>query len=111
MWRHLRAHTLHREEVALMRLSELLRAFPFEVRGAGDPEIRGVTHDSRTVEPGELYAALVGQRFDGRTFAADAVARGAVAVAGPLPENGPPAGLRVPWVVVDDPRAILGPFA
>jgi UDP-N-acetylmuramoyl-L-alanyl-D-glutamate--2,6-diaminopimelate ligase len=95
-----------------MRLSELLRAFPFEVQGAGepdvDPEIRGVTHDSRTVEPGDLYVAVVGQRFDGRAFAADAVGRGAVAVAGPLPAG---AGLGVPWLAVDDPRSILGPFA
>jgi UDP-N-acetylmuramoyl-L-alanyl-D-glutamate--2,6-diaminopimelate ligase len=55
--------------------------------------------------------ALVGQRFDGRAFARQAIEKGAVAVAGPLPEGGRPAGLGVPWVAVDDPRALLGPLA
>jgi UDP-N-acetylmuramoyl-L-alanyl-D-glutamate--2,6-diaminopimelate ligase len=45
-----------------------------------DPDIRGLTADSRAVEPGFLFAALVGAHFDGRCFAGDAVARGAVAI-------------------------------
>jgi UDP-N-acetylmuramoyl-L-alanyl-D-glutamate--2,6-diaminopimelate ligase len=73
-----------------------------------DPEVTGVAHDSRTVEPGDLFVAIVGERFDGRIFAAEAVARGAVAVAGP---GEPPPGLTVPWIAVDDPRALLGPLA
>ncbi|HEY2736955.1 MAG TPA: Mur ligase domain-containing protein, partial [Thermoanaerobaculia bacterium] len=81
-----------------MRLSELIAEIPsLRVDRIGaesaDPEISGVTHDSRTVEPGDLYVALVGQRFDGRDFARDAVARGAVAV------------------VVDETRALLAPLA
>ncbi len=84
-----------------MRLSELIAEIPalrierVDRIGAesADPEITGVTHDSRTVEPGDLYVALVGQRFDGRDFARDAVARGAVAV------------------VVDETRALLAPLA
>jgi UDP-N-acetylmuramoyl-L-alanyl-D-glutamate--2,6-diaminopimelate ligase len=91
-----------------MRLSELLEGLGFTVPGT-DPEIRGVAHDSRTVEPGDLFVALVGQRFDGRTFARDAVARGAVAVIGPLPPD--PLVLGVPWVEAAEPRALLGPLA
>ena len=45
-----------------------------------DLEIVGLTADSRKVEPGFLFAALPGTRQDGRNFAADAVARGAVAI-------------------------------
>jgi UDP-N-acetylmuramoyl-L-alanyl-D-glutamate--2,6-diaminopimelate ligase len=45
-----------------------------------DPEIAGLTADSRKVRSGYLFAALPGTRLDGRTFAADAVARGAVAI-------------------------------
>ena len=45
-----------------------------------DPEIVGLTADSRAVEPGFLFAALPGTRQDGRSFAADAVARGAAAI-------------------------------
>ena len=98
-----------------MLLSELIGEIPLAVRAAGlpsgDPVITGVSHDSRTVEPGDLYVALVGQRFDGRTFARDAVAQGAVAVAGTLPASGPLPGIGVPWVSVDDARAALGPLA
>jgi UDP-N-acetylmuramoyl-L-alanyl-D-glutamate--2,6-diaminopimelate ligase len=95
-----------------MRLSELTALLGLCVDAIGaDPEISGVTHDSRAVEPGDLYAALVGRRFDGRAFARDAVARGAAAVTGPLPAEGPPAGLGVPWVIAEEPRALLGPLA
>jgi UDP-N-acetylmuramoyl-tripeptide--D-alanyl-D-alanine ligase len=37
----------------------------------------GVSTDSRTVAPGDLYVALLGERFDGHEFVADALARGA----------------------------------
>jgi UDP-N-acetylmuramoyl-L-alanyl-D-glutamate--2,6-diaminopimelate ligase len=46
----------------------------------GNPEIAGITADSRAIRPGFLFAALPGTRFDGRLFAGDAVARGAVAI-------------------------------
>jgi UDP-N-acetylmuramoyl-L-alanyl-D-glutamate--2,6-diaminopimelate ligase len=48
--------------------------------GSNDPEIVGLTADSRNVQPGFLFAALPGTRQDGRSFAADAIARGAVAI-------------------------------
>jgi UDP-N-acetylmuramoyl-L-alanyl-D-glutamate--2,6-diaminopimelate ligase len=84
-----------------MRLSEVLEVLPM-----ADPEITGVAHDSRTVEPGDLFVALVGQRFDGRAFAPAAVEKGAVAVVGPGP-----ATVEVPWLPVEDPRSVLGPLA
>ena len=93
-----------------MRLSEATMAVPAlsSATLAADPEVTGVAHDSRAVEPGDLFVALVGQRFDGRAFASAAVGRGAVAVAGPNPA---PAGLTVPWVPVADPRSVLGPLS
>ena len=42
-------------------------------------EARGVSIDSRTVRPGDLFVALSGPRFDGHDFVADALARGAAA--------------------------------
>ncbi len=45
-----------------------------------DPEIVGLTADSRQVRPGFLFAALRGAQQDGRAFAAEAVAKGAVAI-------------------------------
>jgi len=46
----------------------------------GDPEILGLTADSRAVEPGFLFAALPGVKVHGREFIAEAVKRGAVAL-------------------------------
>ena len=45
-----------------------------------DPEIVGLTADSRQVRPGFLFAALRGAQRDGRAFAGEAVAQGAVAI-------------------------------
>lgn len=64
-----------------------------------DPEIAGVTADSRKVKPGYLFAALPGSRADGATFAARAVEAGAVAV---LADHD--LGLSVPTIVCRDPR-------
>ena len=62
-----------------MKLTELIASVPAST-GLNDPEIVGLTADSRTVQPGFLFAALSGTQRDGRSFAADATARGAVAI-------------------------------
>lgn len=41
---------------------------------------RRIITDSRAVEPGDVFIALRGDRFDAHDFAADVIARGAVAV-------------------------------
>ena len=46
-----------------------------------DPLIRELTLDSRLVRPGDLFLAVPGARVDGRRHIADALARGAAAVA------------------------------
>ena len=46
----------------------------------GDPEIRGLTSDSRDVKPGYLFAALSGVHESGRRHLGDALARGAAAI-------------------------------
>ncbi len=93
-----------------MRLSELVRGLAIFGDPRADPEVTGVTHDSRTVAPGDLFVAFAGQRFDGRAFAEAAVAKGAVAVVGPESGETVP-GLSVPWLTTADPRAVLGPLA
>jgi UDP-N-acetylmuramoyl-L-alanyl-D-glutamate--2,6-diaminopimelate ligase len=64
-----------------------------------DPQIAGVTADSRKVRPGFLFAALPGSKVDGTTFAAKAVEDGAAAVIASRD-----LGLSVPTIVVSDPR-------
>ncbi|HEY2177367.1 MAG TPA: Mur ligase family protein, partial [Caulobacteraceae bacterium] len=67
---------------------------------AVDPEITGVTADSRRVRPGFLFAALPGSKSDGRTFVPAALHAGAAAIlAG---EDMP--GLTAPLVRSTDPR-------
>jgi UDP-N-acetylmuramoyl-L-alanyl-D-glutamate--2,6-diaminopimelate ligase len=81
---------------------------------AGDPAsqvaVTGVTLDSRAVLPGDLYAALPGARAHGADFAGQAAAAGAVAVltdrTGVDRMTG--AGVALPAVVVEQPRAVLG---
>jgi UDP-N-acetylmuramoyl-L-alanyl-D-glutamate--2,6-diaminopimelate ligase len=66
---------------------------------AVDPQIEGVTADSRKVKPGYLFAALPGSRADGAAFAAGAVQAGAAAV---IADHD--LGLSAPTVATPDPR-------
>ncbi len=81
---------------------------------AADVEIMGISLNSRTVEPGDLYVALPGASRHGADFASDAIAAGAVAV---LTDD---AGARllavsadtpVPVLVVGNPRNEVGPLS
>ena len=67
---------------------------------AQDPEIEGVTADSRKVKPGFLFAALPGAKANGRDFAGKAVSAGAAAIL--AAEDMP--GMGVPVIVTPDPR-------
>lgn len=93
-------------------LSRLLAALddPVRPRGIGDPIVRGISHDTRTLAAGDLYVALPGARSDGARFIAEAVARGAAAV---LTDGADPAGpiAGVPVVVVADVRRALSRVA
>ncbi len=73
--------------------------------------LTGITHDSRSVRPGDLYAALPGSRVHGARFCEDAAAAGAVAVL--TDQSGRSAAVRsgLPVFVVADPRARLGEVA
>ena len=62
-----------------MRLSTLLAGLT-DALLVHDPEIVGITLDSRAVQPGWLFIAVPGARTDGRAYIAGAYARGAVAV-------------------------------
>ncbi len=98
-------------------LAELAELLGVGLRGPGDPltlsgvTVSGVTHDSRRVRPGDLYAALPGGHHHGADFCPDAAQAGAVAV---LTDPGGRAAARrcgLPVLVVADPRARLGEVA
>ncbi len=64
-----------------MRLSDLARGGGAVLEGNGDVEIMGIAYDSRRVEPGDLFVAVEGLHVDGHAYVADAVAKGAAAIA------------------------------
>jgi len=65
----------------MLTLIELAQLVPdAALLGDGTARITGVSIDSRSVAPGELFVALHGDRFDGHEFIEAALARGAAAV-------------------------------
>ena len=90
----------------MMRLSEAASMLGVPFAGP-DAEVLRVSTDSRTIRPGDLFIALRGEKFDGGTFAAQALQQGAAGVvldAVQAPDI--TAALRV-----DDPRLALGRLA
>jgi len=77
-----------------------------------DVVLQGVTHDSRAVRPGDLYAALPGAHAHGAAFTAAAVAAGAAAVLTDAAGAAMLAGaVTVPVVVTEGPRRDLAQVA
>ncbi|MEJ6024183.1 UDP-N-acetylmuramoyl-tripeptide--D-alanyl-D-alanine ligase [Ramlibacter sp. PS4R-6] len=77
------------------------------VSGAGGTTFTRVHSDTRTLQPGDLFVALKGERFDANDFLADAQAKGAVAA---LAHRGRlPAGM--PGLEVDETKLALGQLA
>lgn len=78
---------------------------------ASSAEVTGITHDSRTVRPGDLYAALPGARMHGADFVTQAAGLGAVAVLTDPTGADRAAATGLPVLVVDDPRGRMGELA
>jgi UDP-N-acetylmuramoyl-L-alanyl-D-glutamate--2,6-diaminopimelate ligase len=84
------------------------------LRGELSPDLAGINvtgleYDSRRVEKDYLFFAFPGSRADGRSFAADALARGACAVVSDMP---PPAGFTgAPWIHAEHGRQALATAA
>ena len=62
-----------------------------------------MTIDSRQVEPGSLYIAIVGERFDGHDFIEDCYQKGAVCVVSHKELD-----TQNPYILVEDTRLALG---
>ncbi|WP_394826413.1 UDP-N-acetylmuramoyl-L-alanyl-D-glutamate--2,6-diaminopimelate ligase [Pendulispora albinea] len=89
-----------------LRLAEMAREIPGQVDIVGDPEVRvyGVRHDSRRVEPGDLFVARHGAHADGTRFIPQAEERGAAAIMVERRHVDADAGsiANVPHILVDD---------
>jgi len=88
----------------LERLAAALE--PLEVLGPASVEVGDLAYDARAVSDGALFFCVPGSRADGHDFAAEAVARGAVALVVERPLE-----LPVPQLVVADARAAMAPAA
>ncbi len=97
----------------MMRISQAAHALGARFSG-NDAEFGGVSTDTRSIKPGDLFVALKGERYDGHAFVARAAAAGAAAA---LVEE---AGLRIedrglsaqiPLLVVDSTLKALGKLA
>lgn len=63
-----------------MRLSTLIKDLKIVSFRGGDPEIKGISSNSKQVREGYLFVAIKGEKDDGHRFIGEAIKRGAVAV-------------------------------
>jgi UDP-N-acetylmuramoyl-tripeptide--D-alanyl-D-alanine ligase len=76
--------------------------------GDGETLLARVHTDTRSLQPGDLFVALKGERFDANDFLAQAVASGAAAA---IAHPGRLAEAGLPGIEVDDSLAALGALA
>lgn len=68
-------------------------------------QLSGVCIDSRKVSYGNLYIPVIGERFDGHTFASQAIERGALAILWQKDHPNPPRNTAV--ILVEDTKQAL----
>src|SRR5688572_23731021 len=77
-----------------------------DLPGTADLEFTAVSTDSRSIEPGALFLALKGERFDGHAYLADVAGKGVrAAVVSMVPPNAPST---LTYYQVADTTAALG---
>ena len=81
------------------RLAATARRLKVPLQGADARYLRVVT-DTRAVQPGDLFVALKGERFDAHDFVAEAAAKGAVAALVSSQVSAPIAQLVVPDTLI-----------
>jgi len=92
-------------------LSDLTKADRNVYAVGPDPQIQGLTADSRNVKPGYLFAALPGYELDGREFITDAISNGAAAILAPQDTILPSEIDAIPVIKVENPRRSLALFS
>ncbi|AIA03073.1 UDP-N-acetylmuramoyl-L-alanyl-D-glutamate--2,6-diaminopimelate ligase [Streptomyces noursei] len=100
------------EEVRPTPLADLARQLAIPVPDGSDAvRVTGITHDSRAVRPGDVYAALPGARLHGADFVAQAADLGAAAILTDPSGAERAAATGLPVLVVDHPRGRMGALA
>lgn len=96
---------------ATFTLQEVLTATGGRLAGSGCHAVfAGISTDTRTLQPGQLFIALSGERFDGHEYIPAALQKGAAGIiaASGKPLNGT---TEVPWIEVISPLAALQALA
>lgn len=88
-----------------LRLSDITEEIGASLLG-NDAVLRGVSVDTRTLKPDDVFFALTGEQFDAHTFVKNAVQLGASSV---VVER--ECGVDVPQLLVRNTRAALGQIA
>jgi UDP-N-acetylmuramoyl-tripeptide--D-alanyl-D-alanine ligase len=92
-----------------MHLSDVIEAVRGElVQGSSNIEISGVSIDSRSIKPGDLFLAFPGERVDGHDFLEQVFDQGAAAAVISHPVN---FQSRAALIMVDDPLKALQDLA
>jgi UDP-N-acetylmuramoyl-L-alanyl-D-glutamate--2,6-diaminopimelate ligase len=90
-----------------MRLSALLSGWKWTRGGPdGNPEITGLSFDSRRTAPGDLFVAVRGHSTDGHDHVPEAIRKGAAALLVDRPVDS-----AVPSAVVSSVETLLSPMA
>jgi UDP-N-acetylmuramoyl-tripeptide--D-alanyl-D-alanine ligase len=96
--------------VPVLTVGDVLAATGGRLESGGDREpVHGVSIDTRSLVPGDLFVALPGDRVDGHDYVGEAGRRGASAVLVHRPFDGPPGAAAV--VRVDDTGRALSALA
>ncbi|WP_311481965.1 UDP-N-acetylmuramoyl-tripeptide--D-alanyl-D-alanine ligase [uncultured Anaerococcus sp.] len=75
-----------------------------------DVKIKGISTDSRTIDPGELYIPLIGEVFDGRIFIKECESKGAKAFLADDPAKVNKT-VTIPYIKVTDTKKALQDLA
>ncbi|WP_163832589.1 UDP-N-acetylmuramoyl-tripeptide--D-alanyl-D-alanine ligase [Spartinivicinus ruber] len=91
------------------QLSTISRLIPNSQLLGSDQTFSGLSIDTRTIQPGELFIALKGPNFDGHDYIAIAKQQGAVAAVVEKPiEAEKTADMPITQLIVEDSRIALG---
>jgi UDP-N-acetylmuramoyl-tripeptide--D-alanyl-D-alanine ligase len=76
------------------------------LRGEPSTRISGICTDSRNLQPGQLFVAIVGESFDAHDFLAEVQKLASAVII-----SRPVTGLRIPSILVSDTKMALGEIA
>ncbi len=94
-----------------MKLAQLFSIFP-HLKFGSDPmrQVKGISADSRSFQPEEIFVAIKGEKFDGHSFVPEACRRGAAGIVVERAETVPDS-FQGAIVVASDTRKTLGALA